>query len=163
MRQLAQDITDKIHIAAKANPPRARQTGPAPGAPAAPAPAPVSIASLGRMSTELIIFIGASTGGTEATKDVLVNLPADCPPWSSPSTCPGFTRSYAARLDGLCRSVGSRGDASRRAKANRARRLSPRRLWPACGTATDQPPQAFSRSAVSLGRKIVGLMPSASC
>jgi two-component system chemotaxis response regulator CheB len=105
MRQLAQDITDKIRIAAKAQIRRAHAApAPAPGAPAAPAPAPVSIASLGRMSTEKIIFIGASTGGTEATKDVLVNLPADCPAVViTQHMPPGFTRSYAARLDGLCR------------------------------------------------------------
>jgi two-component system chemotaxis response regulator CheB len=30
---------------------------------------------MGRLSTEKIIFIGASTGGTEATKEVLMNLP----------------------------------------------------------------------------------------
>ncbi|MFO1226639.1 chemotaxis response regulator protein-glutamate methylesterase [Roseateles sp.] len=105
MRQLAQDITDKIRIAAKAQIRRAHAApAPAPGAPAAPAPAPVSIASLGRMSTEKIIFIGASTGGTEATKDVLVNLPADCPAVViTQHMPPGFTRSYAARLDGLCK------------------------------------------------------------
>lgn len=105
MRQLAQDITDKIRIAAKAQIRRAHAApAPAPGAPAAPAPAPVSIASLGRMLTEKIIFIGASTGGTEATKDVLVNLPADCPAVViTQHMPPGFTRSYAARLDGLCK------------------------------------------------------------
>jgi two-component system chemotaxis response regulator CheB len=62
------------------------------------------VANVGRLSTEKIIFIGASTGGTEATKDVLVNLPADCP-----AVCitqhmpPGFTTSYAQRLDSLCK------------------------------------------------------------
>jgi two-component system chemotaxis response regulator CheB len=111
IRALAQDITDKIRIAAKAQIRRLHATAPAAaGAPAAtggatPPLKPASpIASLGRLSTEKIIFIGASTGGTEATKDVLINLPADCP-----AVCitqhmpPGFTRSYAARLDGLCK------------------------------------------------------------
>jgi two-component system chemotaxis response regulator CheB len=100
IRQLAADITDKIRIAAKAHVRRA-PTAPAPGAAAAPPPV---VQNVGRLSTEKIIFIGASTGGTEATKDVLVNLPADCP-----AVCitqhmpPGFTTSYAARLDGLCK------------------------------------------------------------
>ena len=40
MRQLAQDITDKIRIAAKAQIRCAHAAPPAPGAPAAPAPAP---------------------------------------------------------------------------------------------------------------------------
>jgi two-component system chemotaxis response regulator CheB len=62
------------------------------------------MASLGRLSTEKIIFIGASTGGTEATREVLVNLPADCPAvLITQHMPPGFTRSYAARLNGLCR------------------------------------------------------------
>jgi len=103
IRLLAQDITDKIRIAAKAHIRRAPPP-PAPGT-AAPAPAkPVTMASLGRASTEKIIFIGASTGGTEATKDVLVNLPADSPAVViTQHMPPGFTKSYAARLDGLCK------------------------------------------------------------
>ena len=62
------------------------------------------MASLGRLSTEKIIFIGASTGGTEATREVLINLPADCPAvMITQHMPPGFTKSYAARLNGLCR------------------------------------------------------------
>ncbi len=103
IRLLAQDITDKIRIASKAHIRRA----PAPAAPGTAAPAPVkavTMASLGRASTEKIIFIGASTGGTEATKDVLVNLPADSPAVViTQHMPPGFTKSYAARLDGLCK------------------------------------------------------------
>lgn len=100
LRQLAIDITDKIRIAAKAHIRRA-PAAPTPGVATA---APAVIPGVGRLSTEKIIFIGASTGGTEATKDVLVNLPADCP-----AVCitqhmpPGFTTSYAARLNGLCK------------------------------------------------------------
>ncbi len=103
IRQLAQDITDKIRIASKAHVRRA-PTAPPPGAPPAAPVKAVTMASLGRASTEKIIFIGASTGGTEATKDVLVNLPADSPAVViTQHMPPGFTRSYAARLDGLCR------------------------------------------------------------
>jgi two-component system, chemotaxis family, protein-glutamate methylesterase/glutaminase len=59
---------------------------------------------LGRLSTEKLIFIGASTGGTEATKDVLIGLPADSPAVViTQHMPPGFTRNYAARLDGLCK------------------------------------------------------------
>ena len=107
IRLLADDITDKIRIASKAHIRRHVAAAPAaaaaPGAPAAPAK-PVTVSSIGRMSTEKIIFIGASTGGTEATKDVLVNLPADCPAVViTQHMPPGFTKSYAARLDGLCK------------------------------------------------------------
>lgn len=111
IRQLADDITDKIRIASKAHVRRA-PTAPAhaigvtgaPGAVSAPPPKPTAMAGLGRLSTEKIIFIGASTGGTEATKEVLVNLPADCPAVViTQHMPPGFTKSYAARLDSLCR------------------------------------------------------------
>jgi two-component system chemotaxis response regulator CheB len=98
---LAQDITDKIRVAAVAHLRRPAVSGSAVGA----AP-PVSRAAtpLGRLSTEKIIFIGASTGGTEATKDVLVQLPPDCPAvMITQHMPPGFTRSYAARLDSLSR------------------------------------------------------------
>jgi two-component system chemotaxis response regulator CheB len=105
LRLLADDITDKIRIAAKAH--LRRPTHAAVAHPEhAPDPnrPPAAVASIGRLSTEKIVFIGASTGGTEATKEVLVNLPPDCPAIVITQHMPaGFTRSYAARLDGLCR------------------------------------------------------------
>ena len=102
IRMLAQDITDKIRVASKAHVRRAAASTAAPGT-AAPAPS-TTLASIGRMSTEKIIFIGASTGGTEATKEVLVKLPADCPAVViTQHMPPGFTTSYAKRLDGLCK------------------------------------------------------------
>jgi two-component system chemotaxis response regulator CheB len=128
LKQLAEDITEKIRAASKAHirrmvvptvttvpqttsalgsaaealhaqtsRPGASRTAAAP--PERPSPTPI-----GRLSTEKIIFIGASTGGTEATKDVLINLPADCPAVMITQHMPaGFTKSYAARLDSLCR------------------------------------------------------------
>ncbi|MBI2733697.1 MAG: chemotaxis response regulator protein-glutamate methylesterase [Aquabacterium sp.] len=111
LKLLADDITDKIRIAAKARihrlPTPAASAAPAGGATAsaaAPRPAPVASPSLGRLSTEKIIFIGASTGGTEATKEVLMTLPADSPAVViTQHMPPGFTRNYANRLDGLCK------------------------------------------------------------
>jgi len=111
LKQLADDITDKIRTASKARVSKpqasagtagapATSAGPAGGAPVAHAPP----APLGRLSTEKLIFIGASTGGTEATKEVLVNLPPDSPAVViTQHMPPGFTRSYANRLDGLCK------------------------------------------------------------
>ncbi|MBV8501552.1 MAG: chemotaxis response regulator protein-glutamate methylesterase [Paucibacter sp.] len=102
IRQLAQDITDKIRVAASAR--VHRSSVPVPGGAVAAPAKPVTMASIGRMSTEKIIFIGASTGGTEATKDVLIELPADCPAVViTQHMPPGFTTSYAKRLDGLCK------------------------------------------------------------
>ncbi|MDR3212299.1 MAG: chemotaxis protein CheB [Azoarcus sp.] len=49
-----------------------------------------------------IIFIGASTGGTEAIRDVLTRLPADVPPILMTQHMPElFTGSFAHRLDSL--------------------------------------------------------------
>lgn len=54
-------------------------------------------------STEKIIAIGASTGGTEAIKTFLLQLPANCPAVViTQHMPPGFTRSFANRLDSLC-------------------------------------------------------------
>lgn len=102
LRQLADDITDKVRIASKAH--IRKLHAPAPPAPGAP-PRPLApVGPIGRLSTEKIIFIGASTGGTEATKEVLVNLPPDSPAVVITQHMPaGFTKSYAARLDGLCK------------------------------------------------------------
>jgi two-component system chemotaxis response regulator CheB len=56
------------------------------------------------LSTEKLIIIGASTGGTEAIREVLVPLPPDSPAVLITQHMPaGFTRSFAQRLDGLCR------------------------------------------------------------
>ncbi len=55
-------------------------------------------------TTERIIAIGASTGGTEAIKDVLINLPAEIPPILIVQHMPEhFTKSYAERLNTLCK------------------------------------------------------------
>jgi len=105
IKQLAEEITDKIRTASKARvskPQASPVTSTVSGA-ALPA-RPAAPASIGRLSTEKIIFIGASTGGTEATKEVLMNLPPDSPAVViTQHMPPGFTKSYANRLDGLCR------------------------------------------------------------
>jgi two-component system chemotaxis response regulator CheB len=107
LRQLGADITEKIRTASRARVSRlaaAPAGAGASGGSAAAAARPSPMASLGRLSTEKIIFLGASTGGTEATREVLAELPADSPAvMITQHMPPGFTRSYAARLDGLCR------------------------------------------------------------
>lgn len=104
MRQLAEDITDKIRIAARSQ--VRRSTVPAAGSAAAASAAatPAAVSAVGRLSTEKLIFIGASTGGTEATKELLMGLPHDAPAvMITQHMPPGFTTSYAKRLDGLAR------------------------------------------------------------
>ncbi|WP_404471739.1 chemotaxis response regulator protein-glutamate methylesterase [Vreelandella venusta] len=57
-------------------------------------------------TTDKIIALGASTGGTEAIREVLEAMPADCPGIAIVQHMPeGFTRSFAERLNKLCRIV----------------------------------------------------------
>jgi len=101
LQRLADDITDKIRIAARAQ--VRRLAAAAPLEPGGMPAAPLGLTSMGRLSTEKLIFIGASTGGTEATKSVLTELPADMPAILITQHMPaGFTTSYAKRLDSLC-------------------------------------------------------------
>jgi two-component system chemotaxis response regulator CheB len=54
-------------------------------------------------TTEKILAIGASTGGTEAIKQLLQQLPVDSPGIvMTQHMPPGFTRTFAARLDACC-------------------------------------------------------------
>jgi two-component system, chemotaxis family, protein-glutamate methylesterase/glutaminase len=56
------------------------------------------------LSTEKLIIIGASTGGTEAIRELLQPLPPDSPGILIAQHMPaGFTNSFAQRLHGLCR------------------------------------------------------------
>jgi len=55
-------------------------------------------------TTEKVVVIGASTGGTEALRVVLEALPADSPGIVIVQHMPeNFTRAFAGRLDSLCR------------------------------------------------------------
>jgi two-component system, chemotaxis family, protein-glutamate methylesterase/glutaminase len=59
---------------------------------------------LGSKTTEKLIAVGASTGGTEAIREFLVGMPADCPGIVIVQHMPeNFTRMFAERLNGLCK------------------------------------------------------------
>ncbi len=103
LNELAGDIVDKIRIAASAKVGRHVKAPPA-DAPGAPPRTSAPTAPLPRLSTEKVICIGASTGGTEAIREVLVPMPADAPAIViTQHMPPGFTTSFAARLNTLCR------------------------------------------------------------
>ena len=100
MLDYTETITDKIRAAAKARvkPRRALVAGAAGTSGALP------MLCNPLISSEKLIIIGASTGGTEAIKDFLMQMPSDCPGILITQHMPeGFTRSFAKRLDGLCK------------------------------------------------------------
>lgn len=135
LRQLGDEIVEKIRIASQARVARLVPAVPGASAPvrgaastasalanaaaglpsgtrsassSATSPAAASTGTaarpLARLSTtEKVICIGASTGGTEAIREVLLGLPADCPAIAiTQHMPPGFTASFAARLNSLC-------------------------------------------------------------
>lgn len=53
--------------------------------------------------SDVVLALGASTGGTEALEQVIRNLPADCPPTLVVQHMPaGFTKMYSDRLNKSC-------------------------------------------------------------
>jgi len=94
----AEELVEKIR-AAKAARLRRAMTGNGVGAATPASASPKS----GLGASGKIIFVGASTGGTEAIKDFLLGIPADCPPILIVQHMPeAFTASFARRLDSLC-------------------------------------------------------------
>ena len=64
---------------------------------------PVRLRRAAGQMTDRIICIGASTGGTEALRDILVALPEESPGIVIVQHMPEkFTAAFARRLDGLC-------------------------------------------------------------
>lgn len=99
MREYADLIAEKIRIAA-----RARVKAAAPAAAQGQGATPLAALRNPLVSSEKLIIIGASTGGTEAIKDFLAQMPSDCPGILITQHMPeGFTRSFANRLDKLCK------------------------------------------------------------
>jgi two-component system chemotaxis response regulator CheB len=96
--EYAEELAEKIRGASLA---RLRR---APAIPAETTRTPVAPAAGVRSAFgDNIIFVGASTGGTEAIKNFLLGFPADCPPTLIVQHMPeNFTTSFAKRLDSLC-------------------------------------------------------------
>ena len=104
LQELAGDIVDKIRVAASAHVKRLPAAAAAGAAPVNGGAHEAPRAALPRVSTEKIICIGASTGGTEAIREVLMPMPADAPAIViTQHMPPGFTTSFANRLNSLCR------------------------------------------------------------
>ncbi len=101
MKDYSNEIADKIRAAMAA---RIRQHTPAPVAVRNSADVVLPAVANRVASTEKLIIVGASTGGTEAIKDFMVQLPPDCPGILIAQHMPeAFTKSFAERLDRLCK------------------------------------------------------------
>ncbi|WP_028449298.1 protein-glutamate methylesterase/protein-glutamine glutaminase [Chitinibacter tainanensis] len=96
-----EEIREKIRMAAKAKPHSMTHL---PVAPNRTADAVLPKTSRPLLKSEKLIIVGASTGGTEALKDFLMPLPPDAPAVLITQHMPeSFTKSFANRLDSICR------------------------------------------------------------
>ena len=104
IQELAVDICEKIRVASRVRMVRHPIGARALAAAGADAAAKVVPSTYSRLSTEKLIAIGSSTGGTEAIREVVSRLDADSPAvLITQHMPPGFTRSFASRLNGLCK------------------------------------------------------------
>lgn len=103
MEEYAEELIEKIRAAKGARLRRAASANHA--SPPPPTMMQTQTLSKGSLSNTSgkIIFVGASTGGTEAIKEFLLGMPAHCPPVLIVQHMPeAFTLSFAKRLDSLC-------------------------------------------------------------
>jgi two-component system, chemotaxis family, protein-glutamate methylesterase/glutaminase len=95
-RQLAERV--KMAVGCRVRLPGQAGAGPKIGSSDAPA------VIKGRLHPKQIILLGASTGGTEALRDVLLRLPSNCPPIAIVQHIPaGFSRAFAERMNKTCK------------------------------------------------------------
>jgi two-component system chemotaxis response regulator CheB len=106
---LQKTLAAKVRAAAAARvrPPAARAAAPGQAvlnsSPVLNSPAPVSNSSTPVLNLSTIVAIGASTGGTEAIREVLIRLPKNFPPTVITQHIPPvFSRAFADRLNSLC-------------------------------------------------------------
>jgi two-component system chemotaxis response regulator CheB len=95
-------IAEKIRAArsARLKPPRRADPNDTVTMPAVVPKRPVPV---GIKTSERLIVVGASTGGTEAIREFLTGMTPDCPGIAIVQHMPeNFTRMFAERLDGLC-------------------------------------------------------------
>lgn len=101
MAEYAEQIGDKVRIAAHA---RIKRRAAGDVAPRLTADAVLPALHNRIASTEKLVIVGASTGGTEAIKEFLLRMPPDCPGVLVTQHMPeAFTKSFADRLNALCR------------------------------------------------------------
>jgi two-component system, chemotaxis family, protein-glutamate methylesterase/glutaminase len=108
LRESAEELIDAIRVAARANVKQLRtHTGQAASVPVKNSADVILAPARERamtQTTERVVVIGTSTGGTQALQEVLVELPAVSPGIVIVQHMPShFTAAFAARLNSMCR------------------------------------------------------------
>jgi len=94
---MSTQLNEKIRVAAKVNLHQVRRK------PVSPSSVAANASQALRETTQKVIAIGASTGGTEALKEVLVKMPVNIPGILVVQHMPAeFTRAFAERLNKIC-------------------------------------------------------------
>jgi two-component system chemotaxis response regulator CheB len=102
MEEVAQDLISKVKAAAQAKVRGKEGGGRREAEPQASRVLTLTSSSMIK-TTDTIIAIGSSTGGTEAVKDVLMALPPNTPPILITQHMPEhFTKTWADRMNSLC-------------------------------------------------------------
>jgi two-component system chemotaxis response regulator CheB len=97
LRAYADDLRAKVKAAAQARMPAQRHAA------AAAVPAAIPAMAIRYRTTDRLLAIGASAGGTEAIRVVLQQMPPDAPGIVITQHIPGeFSRAFAQRMDRLC-------------------------------------------------------------
>ncbi|MCL2622319.1 MAG: chemotaxis response regulator protein-glutamate methylesterase [Planctomycetaceae bacterium] len=97
LTQMMHELREKVKTASKVNVSRWLNRNDR------PVPQATKSVSSNRMASQRLIAIGASTGGTEAIKEVLTTFTPDMPGTVIVQHMPaGFTKMFAERLNGLC-------------------------------------------------------------
>ncbi len=97
LNEMMAELRQKVKVASRANVSHWRNKKPCVGKPSGEAPKALA------ESTDKVIAIGASTGGTEAIKSVVTTFPAAFPGVVIVQHMPaGFTKMFAERLNTLC-------------------------------------------------------------
>ena len=104
---LRNDLPQKVRAAARAHIAPAKPPAPTPvanPAPVAPRQPHARVSLRPASRSDNLILIGASTGGTEAIREILCALPENSPPIVIVQHIPAvFSRAFADRLDQICR------------------------------------------------------------
>ena len=102
LQDASDDLTHMVKVAARANVKRLHNPSPAPPRLSADAILPQSGHAMAR-TTDMVVAIGTSTGGTQALETVLAALPRVCPGIVAVQHMPEkFTEAFAKRLDSVC-------------------------------------------------------------